>query len=297
MTPRYAFGRFLAGLVIWASLASPAHAQGSADAPATLPDNNDVTDGTDNTDVGLLQFELGSVFARADSTTHTTGVPIALRYGAFEWLELSVGTDGYEWQTAVDPARTEGLGNVQVGARVRMFARRGGLPIIALLPQVSLPTASTTKGLGSGDTDATLAAVTGRDFAHRSHVDVSYGAGRIGEGAGLGRFTQQAAFVSGSLGVTPRVTPALTFSWLSQQDAITGHAVMLTGETVVTLSRRVALDVSAEFGVTDQSPAFTFTTGTSVALGTMDDDDGVHARRHALRFHSRRRRSVKTGRR
>ena len=145
--------------------------------------------------------------------------------------------------------------------------------------------------------DVTLAALTGRDFADRSHVDVSYGAGRIGEGDGLGRFTQQAAFVSGSMGVTPRVTPSLTLSWLSRQDALTGRALMLTGDTTVTVSRRIALDVSAEFGLTPQSPAFTFTTGTAFVLGTMDSDDGVHARRHSLRLRTRRRKPATRSRR
>ena len=258
-----------------------------------LPDNNDVNDGTDNTDVGLLQVEIGSDFTRTDGISRSEGTPITFRYGAFEWLELSAGTDGYMWQRAADPASAEGIGNVQVGARVRLFAKPGGPPVLAIAQQVTFPTASTAKGLGTGDHDATLTVLTGHDLPHQAHVDVSYGAGAIGEGAGLGRFVQQTAFISSSLGITKAFTPALTLTWVSRQDATTGRALLLTAESVLTISRRMALDIAAQFGVSSQAPAFELTTGMSFVLGTMDEDDGVHARRHKLRLRIKRRKTPK----
>ena len=284
-----------AGDGVPATSASAAAASSSADSASpspddVLPDNNDVTDGTDNTDVGLLQVELGGAFTRTDGISHAQGTPLTLRYGAFEWLELSVGTDGYMWQHAADPAFAQGLGNVQVGARFRFFAKPGGPPILAFIPQVTLPTASAAKGLGTGDKDATLAVITGHDLPHQAHVDVSYGAGSIGEGAGLGRFAQQIAFLSGSLGVTKAWTPGLTLTWVSRQDLATGRAFTLSTDSAITLSRRMALDVSIIVGLTPQSPDFEVATGMSFVLGTLDEDDGVHVRRHKLRLRSRRRR-------
>ena len=97
---------------------STAYAQppGPVAAPGTvvdLPANNDVNDGTDNTDVGLLQVEVGGVFTRSDATAHGEGTPLTFRYGAFEWLELSAGTDGYLWQRASDTGPAAGVGRRQ----------------------------------------------------------------------------------------------------------------------------------------------------------------------------------------
>ncbi len=269
---------------------SPANADG---VPATnrLPANNDVNDGTDNTDVGLLQVEVGGVCTRTDATSHGEGTPLAFRYGAFEWLELSAGTDGYLWQHAINPANADGIGNLQLGARLRLFARPGGPPVLAVLPQVNLPTASSANGLGTGQADVLLAAVVGRDYPARSHVDVSYSADSIGAGSGFPRFAQQIGFVSGSLGVTRAWTPGLTFTWISRQDAVTGRAYTVSGDSALTLSRRMALDVSAAFGLTSESPSFELAAGLSFVVGTIDEDDGVHVRRHKLRLRARRRRT------
>ena len=69
-----------AALLVGVAVPTPAQTtvanQSAGDTPSSLPANNDVNDGTDNTDVGLLQVEVGSVFARTDSATHTSGTPI-----------------------------------------------------------------------------------------------------------------------------------------------------------------------------------------------------------------------------
>ncbi|MFN7979323.1 MAG: transporter [Vicinamibacterales bacterium] len=276
------------------ALAGAARAQSpSATAPSTadaqaLPANDDVTDGTDTTDVGLLQVELGGVFTHGDAATRAAGTPLTLRYGAFEWLELSVGTDGYLAMHASDSAWTSGIGNTQLGARVRLFAGRGGLPIVSLLPAVVLPTASASKGLGSGDVDATLAALTGRDLPRSSHMDLMYGAGAIGAGDGS-HFAQHVVSVSGTLGVTRAWTPGLTLTWVSRQDPSTGRALTASADSVVTLSRRLAFDVSATVGVNRDAPDLEIAAGLSVVVGELDLDDGVHARRHRLRLRPKRR--------
>lgn len=267
--------------------APPAARAQAVTAPATLPANDDVADGTETTDVGLLQVELGGVFTRADTSTRAGGTPLTLRYGAFDWLEISAGTDGYVTQRTADAGTTGGLGNTLVGARLRLFARRGGLPIVSVLPLVVLPTASAGRGLGSGDADAVLSAVTGRDLPRHSHVDVSYGMGAIGAGDG-GHFTQHSAFLSGSLGVTRAWTPGATLAWVSRQDPATGSAMTASAESVLTVSRRLAFDVSVTAGLNRRAPDLEVAAGLSVVVGELDLDDGVHARRHRLRLRPKR---------
>ncbi len=251
-----------------------------------LPANNDVNDATDNTDVGLLQVEIGGQFTYTASGTQSVGSPFTARYGVFEWLEVSFGADGYLEQTD-QGAQAVGFGNLQAGARLRLFGGAGGLPVISLIPQLVIPTASPAAGLGTGDVDFTLGILTGKDLPHSSHVDVAYGVGAIGEGAGLGRFNQQTATVSGSLGVTPAWTPGATLAWVSKQDVDTGAAWTLAGESVLTASRRVAFDVSVQMGLNRSAPDLELAGGVSFVVGELDLDQGVHARRHHLRFRPR----------
>lgn len=290
MGPSQAGRLLIVGALVLALPAPGAARQAPAPAAAAqpaLPPNDDVTDRTDNTDVGLLQVELGGVFTRTSADIRATGTPVMLRYGAFEWLEVSAGTDGYLRQRGPDTDEASGAGNTLLGARVRLFARPGGLPILSLLPQVVLPTASADAGLGTGDVDAWLTAVTGRDLPRRSHVDASYGLATIGGGAAGARFVQHSAFVSGSLGVTPAWTPALTLAWLSRQDPVTGRAFTAAAESVLALSRRAAFDVSAVVGLNRHAPDVELAAGVSVVIGELDLDDGVHARRHRLRLRPR----------
>jgi len=275
----------LGSLLLQAALASAQSAPPQS--PTTqLPANNDVNDGTDNTDVGLLQVEIGGQFTRTTGATKSAGSPFTVRYGAFEWLEVSFGADGYLTQTD-QGTQTEGFGNLQAGAKLRLFGASGGAPVISILPLLVIPTASPEAGLGTGDVDFTLGILTGKDLPHSSHVDVSYGIGTIGEGAGLGRFEQQTAFVSGSVGVTPAWTPSVTFTWISKQDVDTGTAFAMTGESVLTASRRVAFDVSVQVGLNKQAPDLELAGGVSFVVGELAEDQGVHARRHRLRFRPR----------
>src|SRR5213595_2431464 len=81
------------------------------------PDRPDVTNGTHIVDVGLLQMEIGTVLTR-NGGSHSSGTPTTMRVGLTEWLEARLGTDGF--LSVTDPNGTQqGLGNVQVGAKLR----------------------------------------------------------------------------------------------------------------------------------------------------------------------------------
>ena len=278
--------------------ARPVSAQENAPSPPIdsraaqqdLPANNDVYDGTENTDVGLLQIEIGSQWTDVDADSRSAGLPFTARFGASAWLELSVSADLLARQSE-PTGNVHGLGDTQVGGRVRLFGKAGGLPPLSVIPQLNLPTADAATGLGTGHVDPSLALLSGRDFPHGSHVDVSCAAGAVGEGEGQGRFAQYAAALSGSLGVTPVWTPALTIAWVSRQDADTGEAWLLSADSVFTASRRMAFDLSVQFGLTSEAPRLGVGGGLSFVLGGLDPEEGVHARRHRLRFWARHRRT------
>ena len=83
-------------------------------------------------------------------TFHSSATPVTVRIGLFEWLEARAGTDGFLHQSDTGSS-VNGAGNVQLGAKLRLFADPGGVPVLSILPTVNLPLASAAKGLGSGD--------------------------------------------------------------------------------------------------------------------------------------------------
>ena len=119
------------------------------------PDRPDVTNGTHIVDVGLLQMELGGVMSRAGGGRRSVSTPVTARIGLTDWLEARIGGDGFLSTTDAN-GNQRGLGNVQLGAKLRLWADPGGVPVLSILPTINLPAASESKGLGSGQADFTF---------------------------------------------------------------------------------------------------------------------------------------------
>ena len=241
------------------------------------PDRPDVTNGTHIVDVGLLQMEVGGIWNRSGGGQHDVGTPTSFRLGLTEWLEARISGDGF--LAVTDPAGTaRGLGNVQLGAKLRLWADPGGVPVLSILPTVNLPAASESKGLGSGQADFTIAVLTGTDFLTHGHIDVNYGIGRIGAGSGLPRFTQHLVSWSASAEVPGPVTPYLEGFWYSRQDPDGGPVAAMDTGAIYVINPRLALDGGVQVGLTEAAPTVSAFCGVSVVIGNVLGDHGVHAR-------------------
>lgn len=262
--------------------AAAAFAQQSAAVDAVAqdplePDRPDVTNGTHIVDVGLLQMEVGGIWNRSGGGQHDVGTPTSFRLGLTEWLEARISGDGF--LAVTDPAGTaRGVGNVQLGAKLRLWADPGGVPVLSILPTVNLPAASESKGLGSGQADFTIAVLTGTDFLTHGHIDVNYGIGRIGAGSGLPRFTQHLVSWSASAEVPGPVTPYLEGFWYSRQDPDGGPVAAMDTGAIYVINPRLALDGGVQVGLTEAAPSVSAFCGVSVVIGNVLGDHGVHAR-------------------
>ena len=150
--------------------------------------------------------------------------------------------------------------------------------MLSILPTITLPTASESKGLGSGRADFTIALLTGTDFLTRGHVDVSYGVGRIGAGTGRERFTQHLVSWSASAEIPGPATPYLEGFWFSRQDPDGGPVAALDTGAVVVINPRLALDGGVQVGLTNATPSLSAFAGVSVVIGDVLGTHGVHAR-------------------
>ncbi len=271
--------RLATAAALVALLASPAAAQDpSAPSEEPLqPDRPDVANGTHIVDTGLLQLEIGGLFTNLGGRQGQWGTPVTARLGLNAWLEARVGTDGL---LAAGDANgfVTGMGNVQVGAKLRLWADPGGVPVLSILPTINLPAASAEKGLGSGDIDMTVAFLTGTDFATRGHVDLNYGIGAIGAGGGRPHFTQHLVAVSASVAATAQWNPYFETFWVSQQDADGNPATAIDTGAIYTISPRFAIDGGVQVGLSEAAPPLAVFGGFSVIVGAVLGEHGVHAR-------------------
>jgi hypothetical protein len=279
-------------LVVCACLIASATGARAQDQPpeAIEPDRPDVTNGTHIVDIGLLQIEIGGIYTRVDPRLRVAGTPVTARLGVADWLEARIGTDGWLTQTA-SGASVTGVGNVQVGAKLRLWAEPGGVPVLSILPTLNLPTASADKGLGSGAADYTLTLLTGRDLGRHGHIDVNYGIGAIGAAGSQPHFLQHLVSASASAAASDNWNPYVEAFWLSR-DEPGGSAVLgIDTGAIYELGARYALDGGVQFGVTSDAPAFAAFGGISIIVGEILGAHGVHARQR-----QRQRRSAARGR-
>jgi outer membrane putative beta-barrel porin/alpha-amylase len=253
---------------------------------AVEPDRPDVTNGTHIVDIGLLQLEIGGLYTHAAVGEHAAGTPITARVGLADWLEARIGTDGFLAQQSGSATAT-GLGNLQIGAKLRLWADPGGLPVLSILPAVNVPTASADKGLGSGAADYTLAVLTGKDIARHAHVDVNYGIGAIGVGEGAPHFLQHLVSISASAAVTDNWNPYVEAFWFSREEVDGRASVAMDAGAIYELGERYALDGGVQLGVTSNAPRIAVFGGVTIIVGDILGGHGVHARQRQL---ARRRR-------
>ena len=242
---------------------SPAFAQSDQ---GIEPDRPDVTNGTHIVPSGLVQIEFGGMYTRdAPGQTGATS-PFTIRVGLADWIEARIGADGVTTQNGPDASAT-GFGNVQLGAKLRLWAQPGGAPVLSILPNVNLPTADSSRGLGSGDTDFTVALLTGTDIHRRGHIDVNYGIGAIGAGQGRPHYIQHLISASLSEAVTDRWNPYVEVFWLSRTDIDGRPETAMDTGVIYELGSHFAIDGGIQFGIGGPASDFGAFGGVTIIVG------------------------------
>jgi hypothetical protein len=244
------------------------------------PDQPDVTNGTHIVSNGLVQVELGGIYTHNTTSLHSGGTPFTVRVGLTDWVEARIGADGLLTQTA-DGVPASGFGNVQVGAKLRLWAKPGGIPVMSVLPTINLPTASRDKSLGSGSVDFGIAVLTGTDIGPRGHVDVNYGIASIGPDSGLPRFSQHLLSTSISAAATARWNPYIEVFWFSRTEADQSSETSVDGGAIYEIGPRLAIDGGVQEGARGPAAGFAVFGGLSMVFGP--GPDAVHARQRRPR--------------
>jgi hypothetical protein len=232
------------------------------------PDRPDLTNTAQLVAPGFMQFEAGGIFTRESDDRHISGAPFGIRLGLRDWIEARLGFDNLLVRAVDDAAGNQaGIGNLQLGAKIRVWPDTDGQSLLSLLPSVNLPTASEEKGLGSGGADFTLAMLTFVELNPRAQVGINYIIGAIAADGGASHFVQHVASASLGLTITDHWNPYFEMSAISRNRLDGSPVVAINVGTLYVIGRRLALDGGVQFGVTEDASAFSAFGGFSVAVG------------------------------
>ena len=233
------------------------------------PDRPHLPEASTTVGKGRVVLESGYTFTQKGSSLRSHTYPEALlRVGMFvDWFEFRIGQNfvSQEQTVAGVHSRENGAQDLYLGAKLALIEQRQYLPEIALIPQMTVPTGSRSAtadrvlpGLnvdcgwqvipGLFNIELLIATNQVRDDVHHSHLEVATGLTAVVQVTrDLEAFVEWDAFyVAGGSG------------------AASGARDYAVGGLVYFITRNLAVDVRAGFGLTKAANDFLAGTGFAV---------------------------------
>jgi cobalt/nickel transport protein len=216
------------------------------------------TDDAYTVEKGTFQLEAGFDATRQDNHDREYYPSLTLTYGLLEQLDLALGS-GYLFFDPKEGKRENGFGDTELKLKYRPVDEKGWIPSLAVSGILKIPTASDSKGLGSGQTDFGINAIATKKFGERWLFHLNLGYTFIGEDGvdnemnySLGAqfiFTDKWAFV----GEVGRIN---NLNGRHGDDPFSG----LFG-TYYSINENLILDAGVEIGMNKAAPDFRATAG------------------------------------
>ena len=216
------------------------------------------TDDAYTVEKGKFQLETGFDFTRQDNHDKEFGPSVTLTYGLFERMDVGVGST-YLFVDPTEGKNENGLGDTEVKVKYHFIDQKDWIPHFALSGTIKIPTASESKGLGSGKADFNVNTIFTWNLSERWQLYSNLGYTFIGEHhvdnecnysvALQFALTDKWALVGEIIGVN-------NFNGHKRDDPISG----LVGAQYV-LSDNFVLDAGVEIGMNKAAPDYRLTAG------------------------------------
>lgn len=222
-----------------------------ADEMQNNPNRPTVANPADITQYGVLEIEYGWDHgwpARNQSFDDAAGL---LKFGLLCDVELRWTTTEFLSQTIL--ATTErGIGDNWLGTQIRFYHQTARVPSMALSYAVKIPSASSAKGLGSGEIDHQLTFLASKDVRGR-HFDFNLSQFWIGRASGGFDTNQQLNFT-----FSQNLYRGLQFQGEFYGDTQLNSAnrafASALGALVWMATRRLEVDAGVDTGMTHNAP-------------------------------------------
>jgi hypothetical protein len=234
-----------------------------ADEPPLTPVPNRPTASTTAESVAAGVFEVEGGVEAADDHASANAL---LKLGATDHLELWLGGVPFQRVEVLAPTRASGIGDLSVGFKLRALDHKNDVPSLGVLYLAKLPTASESRGLGSGKVDHAITLLVSKDFG-KVHVDFNDGIELIGRAVESGFEHDFFTALAMSYSVSARWGLSAEISGFTS--AIDGEdgTIALLGAVTYSPSPRMVLDAAVSFGVHGAQPGVTVIVGATYTVG------------------------------
>jgi hypothetical protein len=212
------------------------------------PNRPTVANPADITQYGILELEYGWERAWPGAGANVNDTPGLLKFGLLCDIELRWNSTSYIWQEEPTGA-AQGIGDNLFGAQVRFYKQTRRVPSLAVSYSGKFPSASATKGLGSGQVDHSITLLASKDVLG-THFDVNATFFLIGRTSASG-YDRNAQFnfslshpIRGKLGFTAELYGN------TRLNATTPGFTSLLAALTCNLSPRLVIDGGLDTGLT-----------------------------------------------
>jgi len=218
------------------------------------------TDDAGTVEKGKFQIETGFDFTRQDNHDKEFSPSMTLTYGLFERMDMGIGS-GYLFIHPAEGKNENGLDDTVLKVKYRLVDDKDWIPAFAVTGTLKIPTASESKGLGSGKTDFNINAIFTKNLSKRLALYLNLGYTFIGEHGTDNEFNYSLAgqfVLSDKWALVGEVSGVNNFNGHKRDDPVSG----LLGIQYM-LSDNLVLDAGVEIGMNKAAPDFRLTTGVT----------------------------------
>jgi hypothetical protein len=219
------------------------------------------TDDAWTVEKGKFQLELGLDATRQDNRDREYNPSITMSYGLSEKTDLGVGS-GYLFTQPEEGEKENGLADTEAKLKYRWMDEKEWTPALATAAKLKIPTASETKGLGSGKPDFGINMIATKNLSKRLVLHLNVGYTFIGDGESNKELNYSLA---AQYALTDRWALVGEFFGTNNLNGMTGDDPFsgLLG-TYYLITESLIWDMGIETGMNNAAPDYRLTTGITL---------------------------------
>jgi hypothetical protein len=219
------------------------------------------TDDTWTVEKGKFQLETGLDVTRQDNHDRQTSPSLTLSYGLLEKMDMGIGS-AYLFVHPKDGENENGLGDTELKLKYRLLDEKDRIPAFAISGKLKIPTASKSKGLGTGKADFGITSIATKSLSKRVVLHLNLGYTFIGEHRANNGMNYSGAIqliLSDRWALVGEIVGVNHFNGYRGDDPF---SCLLGTQYLITES--IVWDAGVEIGMNKAAPDFRITTGSTL---------------------------------